>query len=708
MKKIYLVLLFSILGFSVNAQFGTLLNEFTLEKDKPTCPWGIAVSDSKIYVGDFDFWGPGQSIISVYDMEGKFIKNLDISSWAACPQANEMADMAYHDGMLYMMGNDGTIKKVNANTGELVETSQGNWSNHDPKGIAYDANNDVFYIGGWNVDPGILKVKFDGEELGGIAFDGVYSLAFHPGTLESGTLFVTDGKKMIHEVNPETGETIQSFKSDVSMMGGVDINEYGHIYVVDQKSRKILCYDSGNAFFNPKAPIGVENLEAKAGPKAELKVELTWNFPTKAMNGDDLTGKLSYKVHVNDSYYTEIEEGKDPGSKAVFVDDAAKQGFNKYTVHVSNENGSGISKTIFVYAGLDTPGPVSNIKLKQTEKGQLSASLSWDAPTEGTNGGYFDGQISSYKIIRYPDKKEFTKGDELDQNVFIDIVPKSFYYHYKIIPVSEAGEGSAASSYPENIFDNDQLFFDAFFPYENRVWDTKGGENWMISDFSCMAGGEAPEAGFHYQPKVVAFQEFISPFIEKAVYTDKLYMSFTYSMQDVKGGYEIYLACAPLTTTNPDDYEKLYTFPIETTEEPKTVKLEMNFDNVPNTMESDGFRLYFVFNGNSDDIQYFAFDDISIRTKPYTAIQEIGNIETSIYPNPCTNELNIHLNSTEIVNNLQINIKDALGRTLLTEKYSELNQKQSKFVIPTAQLSKGLYFVEVISNNRRFVKKLLK
>ncbi len=72
----------------------------------------------------------------------------------------------------------------------------------------------------------------------------------------------------------------------------------------------------------------------------------------------------------------------------------------------------------------------------------------------------------------------------------------------------------------------------------------------------------------------------------------------------------------------------------------------------------------------------------------------------SIYPNPCTDLLNIDLNTNNT--SLEINIYDIQGRMMISK---EISKKSS---ISLIDLSKGIYIYEVIDCNDVFTGKIIK
>ena len=86
------------------------------------------------------------------------------------------------------------------------------------------------------------------------------------------------------------------------------------------------------------------------------------------------------------------------------------------------------------------------------------------------------------------------------------------------------------------------------------------------------------------------------------------------------------------------------------------------------------------------------------------AVDEFENNNFIFYPNPVYDELNVSVkNSNNTIN--QINVYDVLGKTMLRQKAPKASQTES---INVSQLAKGVYFVEVTTNNQaKVIKKIV-
>lgn len=102
--------------------------------------------------------------------------------------------------------------------------------------------------------------------------------------------------------------------------------------------------------------------------------------------------------------------------------------------------------------------------------------------------------------------------------------------------------------------------------------------------------------------------------------------------------------------------------------------------------EDDGMMGQFVVKPNLTSVSEIALNDLSIK----------------IYPNPASSVLNIQIKSENDKESFQLNVFDALGKLVFSEKLT-LPQSQ----INTSTWSKGIYFVELRQSNNSIHSKLI-
>ncbi len=136
-----------------------------------------------------------------------------------------------------------------------------------------------------------------------------------------------------------------------------------------------------------------------------------------------------------------------PGSKTSVESKGLARGNHKFTAIATDSNGrKSLAAEADVYAGSDKPSAVTNIKVV-TNDDQTTASISWDAPTVGVNGGAIESANLSYKVV-VNIGRETLYADLKDTHFDHTPLYNMALTQYQIIPVIDGVEGTAAYSTP--------------------------------------------------------------------------------------------------------------------------------------------------------------------------------------------------------------------------------------------------------------------
>lgn len=163
------------------------------------------------------------------------------------------------------------------------------------------------------------------------------------------------------------------------------------------------------------SPSAAYNLEAMGADEGELKANVTFNLPKKTMDDSDIASDAVVKATVV-AADTVTVEGK-PG-EYVSVDVKTLQGNNTVSVRTSIGELNGPIVSIDVFTGVVVPMPVSNMQYT-TSPDMMSVTMTWDAPTEGVEGGYINPETVTYSVFRLVETYtsgywELIKGDIKD------------------------------------------------------------------------------------------------------------------------------------------------------------------------------------------------------------------------------------------------------------------------------------------------------
>lgn len=242
-------------------------------------------------------------------------------------------------------------------------------------------------------------------------------------------------------------------------------------------------------------PAAVTNLTAVAGDNGELTATLSFNAPTKTVEGNALSVISSISVLRNNKVIKTFSSPA-PGEALTFEDSNAKQGNNTYTVVCENTIGTGFSASTEVFVGHDYPGLVSNVHAVDNDG---SVTITWDAPTQGANGGYFDADALTYIVVRANDEQIVANNTKsltaTDINPPLGGYQQEFFAYY-VYAVSPAGVGNGLMSNIVPVGEAFAMPFKESFPdctLANDPWDVEAPDD-SDGSWSLVTEGSNPEA----------------------------------------------------------------------------------------------------------------------------------------------------------------------------------------------------------------------
>jgi len=144
-----------------------------------------------------------------------------------------------------------------------------------------------------------------------------------------------------------------------------------------------------------EAPAAVDSLTLVAGADGLLSATISFVAPTLDLAGNKLSAIGRIDI-LREGEVIHTIENPTPGDSYSFTDDNARQGDNTYRVipyATTGENGLEAEAT--VYCGVEIPDLPGNVVL--TLDNDL-ATLTWEPPTQGINGGYINPEDVVYTI----------------------------------------------------------------------------------------------------------------------------------------------------------------------------------------------------------------------------------------------------------------------------------------------------------------------
>ncbi len=175
--------------------------------------------------------------------------------WSADFGGSWSGDMAFDGTYIWQVnvGGDNAIHKIDPANGHLVGSlHNATWAGVSQRGLAYNANDDTFYIAGWNED---IIYKFKGESWGnpGEVIESwsmpvsIAGLGYHP-VADVLVVSANSSPDMIYLVNATTHATIGQFQHPAhgDYMGvGCEIARDGNLWVASWGENKMYLVETG-------------------------------------------------------------------------------------------------------------------------------------------------------------------------------------------------------------------------------------------------------------------------------------------------------------------------------------------------------------------------------------------------------------------------------------------------------------------------------
>lgn len=220
------------------------------------------------------------------------------------------------------------------------------------------------------------------------------------------------------------------------------------------------------------APAAVSNL--KATPKDKANIVLTWTNPTTTKGGAPLQSIEKVVISCNGEELMTSPQ-QTPGKEVTCTHSHNYNGWgtNKvtYTVTVYNAAGAGPEASVTGVQGEDYPGAVQNVR---TEKVDGKLKLTWDAPTTGEYGGWFDTSTLAYQVYRGSDSLI----DNLTETTFTDALEnvEPGYYKYRI-KTKTASKPFGTDYYTDYIYVGEAETVPQYYTF-----DADGFKKWNVID----------------------------------------------------------------------------------------------------------------------------------------------------------------------------------------------------------------------------------
>ena len=213
--------------------------------------------------------------------------------------------------------------------------------------------------------------------------------------------------------------------------------EYGRQYFDDVVIEK--KYKAG-------VPNQVSNLTVTPAKDGILKANISFTTPNTNLGGTNLEDLSKIVVTRDDGKTVAAINNPEKGKDYKITDENARIKDNTYTVTIFNKYGEGLDAEVSTYVGIDTPNDIETAKA--TDKGD-KIDLTWEAPTTGKNGHYFDANKITYNVYSIDNQYKKTllasnlKGTSFSLDNNFDGAQQT--WTFAVTAVSDAGESSYKS-----------------------------------------------------------------------------------------------------------------------------------------------------------------------------------------------------------------------------------------------------------------------
>lgn len=188
-----------------------------------------------------------------------------------------------------------------------------------------------------------------------------------------------------------------------------------------------------------KAPGEITNLSADFA-NGSLTGTVTFTLPDVLADSTALSGTVGYKIFANGSQI--LSGSGDAGQTTQANVTLPEGGQTTLTVYADNESGHGRSATTSLWAGLDAPNAVTDLKASNDGN---NVTLTWNAPTTTKHGGYADLSNVTYTVTRNPGNVQIATG--LTANTYTDVLPEErARYSYSVVANAGGIESDVATT----------------------------------------------------------------------------------------------------------------------------------------------------------------------------------------------------------------------------------------------------------------------
>ena len=408
--------------------------------------------------------------------------------------------------------------------GEVLETVE-----HDPSNYGYYATNmaynyadDMIYALTYSEDGSLYTLsKFDRESYtytkisNVLITSDIFAMAFD----NNGTLYVICADGKVYEMDPSTGTAVREIcdtgflpaymqsavwsPKDKKIIWAASNDTESYILAIDVNAgtTETLCtFNEAEEWVSLYTTDPMASEDAPAAPVIQYSIttpgsllgSITVASPTLNIAGNELAStEYTLVIELNG---TEIYNSLvTPGNEVSLNEVTFIEGKNSIRSYAINEAGEGAIASKSIYAGNDTPLPVTNLEVNINDAGQ--ATLSWTAPTGGENNGYIDFSSLTYTVQRLGE----TIASGVTETTYVDQLPNEMnQYEWAVYAVfgdkvsqaalsSKVIYGDAITLPYEHVFNNAEclnLYTIVNANGDSRTWEYDNSRGALLYAYS--------------------------------------------------------------------------------------------------------------------------------------------------------------------------------------------------------------------------------
>lgn len=195
--------------------------------------------------------------------------------------------------------------------------------------------------------------------------------------------------------------------------------------------------------YTTDVPAVPADLSMNAAPEGELMAEFTMTLPLSSISGKRLSpsDKITVKAEtLQPGTSLRASASGLPGEK-ITLRCPAVNGFNHYSLSLTNNAGEGSPVYSRGYIGIDIPCPVTGLKAT-TSADNMTMRIDWNEVTEGINGGYIDPENMRYQVWYNPSGVTWQRvGDGIKElsAIFNPGYEQMYRWRLTVMPENSAG-----------------------------------------------------------------------------------------------------------------------------------------------------------------------------------------------------------------------------------------------------------------------------